>query len=173
MKTLIFALLLLPALAFGQTSNFHLSEGVMQYRNIFTYDSLNVDNLESRLKASLPVVYGLSNIQFESGLIRGDIKALTANYKQYGATWAGSWLMLGYPMDGKFLIEIKDGKYRLTVTDLSLKGPQYPVNLANSVTKRNATEFTSNRVLLEALEYINKDFTDRFAIPKTQAKSDW
>ncbi len=98
--------------------DFELKEGELYWRSIYSYPE-KTDSLRGSLEQLLVSKSFTQNVtQTETGYT-GEIKAYRVNCKRYGRKymntlrmyWEGNWT-------GKFIVEIKGGRYRVTVYGL-------------------------------------------------------
>lgn len=176
MKKILFVLLLIPFLSYGQSagpiSNFHLENGEIQWRNTFEKDSLKTNQIIDQLTSYLPTVSGVSNVVNRGDVITGDLKNYQVNYKKYGGRNSTVMMQLTHPIDGKFTIQIKDGKYRAIVSDVYFTMPQLPGTLINTAGRKKNTEIAANSLIRQSLAYMNQDFADKFNL-KVSNSTDW
>ena len=178
MKTFFFFitfLFLSPIQGTKQAYNFYLENQSIKYKKVFIVDSLNQSELISKLNAYLPTVSGLRNVQFNGDVFTGQIDKLIVNYKKYGGKWATTWTVLNYPMNGNLIVQVKDNKYRLIITDIEFIStyPYVVIDFDKDLTKKKGTILTTNKVALRGLEYLDKFLTDKFTITKRKVDNNW
>lgn len=178
MKKLLFIFLLVPFFCFGQIAPkapgyFKIENGNVQYINVFKVDSLNTGQIVQRLMLNLATAPGVSNVQKDGELITGDLRNYKTDFKKFGGKSMGVWTAIIHPMDGKFTIQVKDGRYKLVIADLYCNAPGFPGTFTSYSTRKKATEFHDHKLIVEGMEYMNKDFTDRFGIKNNALSSEW
>lgn len=90
------------------------------------------------------------------------------------------------PYEAFVKVEVKDSRYRVTVTDIVFDGMETgvssggfsissttPLRLADFVVKNNKNEFRSNNTAMSLLEILNKDLLNYFTIKEMSTSNDW
>ncbi|MEO5980161.1 MAG: hypothetical protein ABIS36_25115 [Chryseolinea sp.] len=172
-------LLSLATLGQGNASfgNFKISEQQIIYQKIFLQDSASAAKLAEYYK-TLPF---LSNVQLSGDDITFDMNDLTIDYKKFQFTQVGtpSIIQTG-KYSGKAVVGFKDGKYRVTLSDIQLTGDigykkiTSKENLTSFACKNNGTIMAPDWCRPNMLGLLDKSFTDKlqFVESKTKKKDD-
>lgn len=119
MKNITLLLIFISSFAFGQTENFVITNGQVQWQKVYetttTFDEI------------LKVVKNKNNIKITEqteNTISGEFKGLIMNYRKAGHTYMGTPIVLNETNKyyGLFKIEFKDGKYRATIRNVASEG---------------------------------------------------
>lgn len=175
MKKLL-ALLLLVQLAFiglAQTSygNFKVTEQELIYQKVFTKDSITVAALEKYYK-TLPYV---SNLEAKPDGIQFDMTDINVDYKKFQYVQVNTHIVMQTgKYSGKVSVNVKDGKYRVTVTSIQFTGNLgYKLlkendSLTRYATKNSATAIHEDWCKPNVLGLLDKAFTDKLELKKTE-----
>jgi len=185
MKNLLLTSILLLSFLFSysQAENpfeyLKIDNGQLIYENIFIKDSLKAAEIETLLMQQLPTANGITNIKSINGTITCSIVDLIVNYKKFGGTALGTAMFLNDPMNANASIFIKDGKYKVVVSNMvfDLTVPigytisHIKATAESTFLKNESTEFKTRENLVEAGNYLELQFNDIFTIKPI--KSDW
>lgn len=192
MKKQLYLLLLIfaPVIIYGQVGkmNILLSENVqdsllgtsivLKNSEIIFQKTYDVDLLKSelieKLKNHLPTIKNFqltespnqTNDQFS-----GKFADYIVNYRKYGGSLMNTLIALNYPLTANVIVQVKDYKYRVTVSNLLFKnvqtmGQSYDILLDDGMTKAKRTKITTNSTVIKAGGYINQELTELFDINK-------
>ncbi|HTE29368.1 MAG TPA: hypothetical protein VK666_03280 [Chryseolinea sp.] len=173
--------LTLPMLALSQANtaygNFKLVEQEIIYQKIFLEDSASAAKLGEYYKT---LAY-LSNVQVSGDEITFDANDLIVDYKKFQFTQVGTPNIIQTgKYSGHAVVGVKDGKYRLTVSDIQLTGDiGYKKILAKEMltsfaAKNNGTFLSPDWCRPNMLGLLDQAFTDklRFIALKRKKKDD-
>jgi hypothetical protein len=178
----LFFLSLIPFSAFSQTTSyvdFKLDNQEIIYQKVFPYDSVTVEKLGD-FYVKLPYV---SDFDRSSDRITFKINDVVVDYKkfQFSQVSTPSIIQTG-KYSGEVSVDIKDGKYRVTVRKIQLTGDivykkiTAPDNLTNYACRNNGTYISSDWCKPNTLGLLAKAFTDKLQYVESDAKkdnSDW
>lgn len=117
MKTLIIFLTLFSTFIFGQVENFDIKNDKIKWEKIF-YTKDSFDNIITELKEKS----NLENVQFKDNTINLNFKDLPIDYKGAGKPFISVTEYLESSLFfGKAVVEFKENRYRVTVTDIAYK----------------------------------------------------
>lgn len=117
MKNLILLFTFLSIFTFGQVENFNIINDKIKWEKIF-YTKDSFDNIIAELKEKS----NFENIQFEDNTINLNFKDLPIDYKGAGKPFISVTEYLESSLFfGKAVVEFKENRYRVTVTDISYK----------------------------------------------------
>lgn len=175
MKKLL-TLLLLAQLTFtglAQTSygNFKVAEQDLIYQKVFIKDSITVAALEKYYKA-LPYI---SNLEVKPDGIQFDMNDITVDYKKFQYVQVNTHIVMQTgKYSGKASVNVKDGKYRVTVTAIQFTGNlgyklvKEKDSLTRFATKNSATAIHEDWCKPNVLGLLDKAFTDKLELKKTE-----
>lgn len=196
-KLLILILALMPVMLCAQVNleKTKLSDGVQDsvlgtdivLKNneiIFqkTYSSeLSKSELIEKLKTYLPTIknFQLSEVPNQNiDQFSGRLTDYIVNYRKYGGTLMGTSIALNYPLNANAIIQVKDFKYRITISNFIFKGivlmsQKYDLVLDDALTKSKRTKIRNNQEILNAAIYLNKELNDMFDINNTKKIDDF
>lgn len=100
---------------------------------------------------------------------------------KYDATSLLTPTALGYPINARVAIQIKDYKYRVTITEINFK--EYnkdpkgtlpaDILLDNYVTQKNRTKIKLSKSNVKIATYLDRDFTDMFDLNSSLISGDF
>lgn len=159
---------------------FKIDNGQLVYERIYNIDSIAAGKIDTLLQQQLPTAKGITNVQSNNGAITCSIVDLIVNYKKYGGTAMGTAMFLNDPFTANVSIQIKEGKYKITVTNIVFNlvvptayGISHVKQAAETTfLKNSSTEFKTRDKLIEAGKYMELQFNDIFTIKIIQ-KTDW
>jgi len=190
MKNLFFLLLFLPGICLSQvnvenmdSSSVGLQDSILgtsfilkDHSVIFqkVYDSdLNKDELISELKSFLPLVKNFQLAVSPSQnpeQFTGRISDFMVNYKKFGGSDGLSASILSLPLSANVAVQVKDKRYRVTITEIIFKGhgttpPDAIVNrpFDDFISSNHRTKVRTGRNLRIA-KLIDKDLATSFDI---------
>lgn len=108
--------------------NFYASSDVksLEYRYVFESPQDSGKQLKGKLKTLLASCQSFSDITYDESFCTGTISKIFPSYYNNSKELKGS-----------FKIEIKNGKYRVTITGMTLNGSVFNDDLANVVLTNN------------------------------------
>jgi hypothetical protein len=164
MKKIALLLISIPALLCAQNNkpiaNFYLENNSVIYHHVFkdSLDSASV--IIQKLLAQLPVSPNINNLkEFKNGAV------LTGTYEAQYANEGSPWEMI----KGYFIIEVKNGRYRVTISNIldNKNSPIMPFSYLYA--KNNPLEWRSS--VQNDLNKLDAKFTETFKF--NTAKTDW
>lgn len=111
-----------------------------------------------------------------------DFYGQLCNYRfdreRYGATIFNSPILLAIPINARVVVQVKDFKYRITVsevvfTDYSVQGSLIEELLEKSVMEKGGSKFKIDKTSLKLANYLNTDFTSLFSLDRSALTSDF
>jgi hypothetical protein len=123
MKNLITLLLaIFPFVAFAQNTsfgNFRIENQEIRYQQVFTQDSVTTAKLEEFYKAQP----NISGVKSADGKITFDITDVTVDFRKYQFRQVDvPTLIQTGKYSAKATVEARDGRYRVTLTDIKVIG---------------------------------------------------
>jgi hypothetical protein len=176
----LLTIILLPALATAQATsygNFKVADQEIFYQKVFVQDSITAAKLAEYYK-TLPYV---SNVALKGDEVTFDVNELTVDYKKFQFTQVAtpSIIQTG-KYSGKATVGVKDGKYRITFSDLQLTGDigykkiTAKDNLTNYACRNSGTVLSQDWCRPNMLGLLDQAFTDKLQfIAKEKKDSDW
>jgi hypothetical protein len=149
------------------------------YSKVFEVE-LKKNELINLLKLSLP---NIAKFEFKidadsDDKINGNLSGTVINYRKYGGTLMGTSMVLNYPLVANVIIQVKDNKYRVLVTnmyfkDVEILNQKSDYILDDGVTRKKRTEFKDSSQVESILKYIDKHLTDIFNVKRDRIKDDF
>lgn len=185
MKKLLLPLLILISINIqaqsNGVSNFTVENGSLIYRQVFEKEA-DVNLFLKKLMSTT----GITGIEIKDGMIIGSIEGMKIDYKKYGGSWSSAPLVLNHALFGNLLIELKDAKYRVTISNMVMLD-NYSVLAASQINPENNKmtldsfslnkhkEFRNGKSRLMVLYYMDKHLTDTFSFNEEaeSSSSDW
>ncbi len=166
MKKIVFLFIALPSLLWAQDTqpkgDFYLENNAIVYRHIYkdSLDSASV--IMQKLMAQLPASTTINNLkEFKTEHV------ITGNYETQNSTDGYPWELL----KAYFSIEIKNGKYRLTLSNIIDNQNAGTVPLTSLYVKNNPPEWRSG--IDSKLAKLGTKFLNAFQLNSTSGKADW
>jgi hypothetical protein len=159
--------------------NFKVSSQELIYQKVFLHDSASLEKLADYY-TNLPFV---SNVAVSDGELSFTIDDLVVDYKKFGFSQVStpSIVQTG-KYSGKAIVSAKDGKYRVTVSDIRLTGDigykkiTTKDNLTNYACRDNGTYISNDWTKPNTLGLLDKAFTDNLEYrekPRHAGDDDW
>lgn len=180
MKNLIYIfLLILPFSMVAQSTeygNFKIVNTEIIYQKVFPTDSMTGD----KLAQFLLTVPNVSNVSNNDGEVSADLTDLTVDYKkfQFSQVATPPIIQTG-KFSGKITGAAKDGKYRITVKSIQMKGdmgykkiPELE-NMTNYSCTNSGTVLSREWCKPTMLGLLDKAFTDKFTYVEPKKDGDW
>jgi hypothetical protein len=179
MKNLIYILLFIPFLSFAQKDNFIAKNNKVSWQKIYE-TNYSPEQILAKLK-TVSYFYDISN---NDNTITLKFKDLKVKYRDMGYSPGNMSMYIG---NGVFIggvtIDLKEGKYRVTVNNImydfsylsiaTMSDVQTRNNLEEVALKRGSNEF-KNGFLKRDSEVLNYTFNDIFDISKyTKTDDNW
>lgn len=175
-RLLLFILFLLPliGLAQGNTTvgNFKLED--QKLAHVYVYEPTDTVNVRQKVYQQLSMNPQFHNIQNEGNSITAEIKDMKIDYKKYGGKWGNTPAMLNYPINGRLLVEFKDGRYRTIVQGINCYTMGGWAPLEDISLNRAKDSISTVKGNIQVLSYMDKHFVDTFTMKQlATAKDDW
>jgi hypothetical protein len=154
-------------------SNFNLKDGVVKYERIYEIENISEEKLIINLNGFLNSNMGLRDLQLNGSSFTGRIDGMMIDWKKYGGKAMTLWNSLHFPLGGFLSIQVKENRYRIIISEITLSsdgGLTYTLN--NDATKNSGSIFTTNKTILNGMEIMDKFFFDKFNVVK-EIDSDW
>lgn len=151
-------------------NNFTLNNKEIIWQKVFEKDSLNITLITNNVLSKFPVQFlntTNSNITFQ---IKDDL----VDFKKYGGSWGTTLIFIQLPLSYFVSIDVKTDRYRVTIHNITAKVPNDLIStyLVDIATKNKASEFSTNKVVLKGLSYLDQYLVDKFTI-SLEASSVW
>ena len=183
MKSFItLAFTLIASVAFSQTTSygsFKLVDQELIYQKVFTQDTITAAKLATYYQ-TLPY---LSNVTQNGEDVNFEFNDLIVDYKKFQFAQVGvPQIIQTGKYSGKAYVNVKEGKYRLTITNIQMTGNigykniTAKENLTNYACKNNGTSIDQNWCKPNTLGLLEKSFTDKFQfveVAKKKNDGDW
>ena len=164
-KTLVF--LVVTASAFGQVTtygNFRIDNQQLVYQKIFLSDSITAEKLGSYL-STLPFV---AEVKPSPGELKFKINDFVVDFKKFGFNEVTTApIMQSGKFSGDVSVDIKEGRYRVTIFNLQLTGNivykkiTSKENLTPYACRDSGTSISPDWTKPNSLGLLDKAFTDK------------
>ena len=159
--------------------NFKVSNQELIYQKVFLHDAVTLEKLAGYYN-SLPFV---SDVQLADGELSFLVRDFVVDYKKWGFSQVStpSIIQTG-KYTGKASVSVKDGKYRITVSEIRLTGDivykkiTTPENLTNYACRDNGTYISNDWTKPNTLGLLDKALTDHLEFrekPDHTGDDDW
>jgi len=191
MKHLLFLLFLTPLFSFAQTDKqeTRLANGVqdsvpgtslilkdftVSFQKIYTSD-LDKEELAAKIRLFLPTIknFELKNTENQSTYqFSGRITNFLVNYSKFeGRYFTFSQDAIDYPIYANVLIQVKDRKYRVIVSEITFKSTRADstrtareISLDEEICDRYQRKFLTNNQSKKTAKYLDDDLATSFDI---------
>lgn len=196
-KYVLMLLLVLPLLVRAQVGNdkttlspgvqdsvlgtsFILRDNTILFQKV--YDStLGKDDLVKSLKAFLPAVKSFQLTESPNQneyQFSGKLNDYLINYRKYGGSLMGTSVLLNESLNANVIIQVKDYKYRVLISDVVFKDVQLVIGdngtdifLDDMFTRKKRTEIRIHPTVSKVAKYMDSDFGDSFNITTNKKAS--
>jgi hypothetical protein len=172
MKNLLLAVIyFFPALSIAQYQYLKLENKQVYFEKVYAKDSLNESSVEKMLIQSIPRLKDLFNFKNENDLITANLKNAEVDFRKYGGHWGNTATFVQYPFSGEVQIIWKDGKYKVSVTNIVFHVQSLGDTKADEIfTSKKGTVFSEGKNISKAGFYLEQHLSDLFEI---KTKNDW
>lgn len=178
MKKLIILFTFFSVFSYAQIENFSINNRVLQWQKIY--------NTEHEPTKLIEIIKSNSKIKIENiseNSINGTFENFTMDYKGAGSNYMTTSLYLNEfnTYTGKFKIDFKEGKYRVTIDNVSFKGTNIEISgissneikLLEIYAMNSKNEFRQRFKTVDS-KIIDYSFSNLFDISKYKIEnSDW
>ena len=167
MNKLLFLLLLLSiSKIYAQDSpykSYKLADGQLLYEQVYTCDTMKSDQIGKMLSTEVPKIKGLTDFRKESEVITGRLKNAMIDYRKYGGKWSNTPVLLKNPFDANVTIEWKDGKYRVTLSNIIFHSAGFgETDLGQMLTRKKGTDWDLRPGAKQIGDYTEQYYTNLF-----------
>jgi hypothetical protein len=131
MKRLMLLLLLTPLFAMAQTftfPNLKIVNNQVIFQKVYPCNGMNADQVKAALLEFVPGIRFFSLSSVTDNRIIGFLESTQVNVKKYGGNRISASAVANDPMTASVIFEWKDGRYRVTVSNVIFHGgPQFGV----------------------------------------------
>jgi hypothetical protein len=172
MKYLFLLYILFPFYLSAQFDNLKLENTQIFFEKVYPVDSLKIGDIEKLLLTGVPKLKDVTSFEKAQDIIIAKINNTLIDYKKYGGSWGSTAVFLNHPFFADVSIVWKDGKYKVTVSNMYFNTAGFGIMKCSDIfTKNRGTELSTNNNVVEAGQYIEKYLADLFLIK--QDKNDW
>jgi hypothetical protein len=188
--------LLFPILCFGQSekansptvfqdsipkTSFYLKDRRVIFQKVYA-SNLTQKELSAKIDTLLNTIDGFCQ-NFDGGS-ESDFYGRLCQYRfdmdRYGigsTNWPSASNILRYPIDAKVTIQVKDYKYRVTITEISshyfvAEIPEDEL-LEKSLMEKDGKKLKSSKASIKIAGYLNTDFSDLFNLKRSATASEF
>lgn len=154
--------------------DFKLVDQEIIYQRVFEEEDISYSQLEEYYK-TLPYI---SNIEIKTNELRFDVSDLTVDYLKFQLSQVSTPLIMQTgKYSGKVSVGIKDGRYRITVSQLQVTGEigyksiKEKESLTSLACKNNGTQLSADWCKPNMLGLLGKAFADKLSLK--HADNDW
>jgi hypothetical protein len=178
MKKTGYLLIFLCSTTYAQVSsfgNFKVAEQEIIFQKVFAEDSISAARLAEHYKT----LDFISNLKETSTGVQFDMNDITVDYKKFQFSQVATpHIIQTGKYSGKVSIDVRDGRYRVTVQaiqmtgDIGYKRITAKENLTNYSTKNSATQLHPDWCKPNMLGLLDQAFSDKLQFPG-KGKEDW
>lgn len=179
MRLLFAVSLFLPVLGLAQANSygdFKIINTEVVYQKIFERPSVTLEELDSLLKTSA----GVGDVTVSGGTLSAKLTDLVVDYRKFKFPQVSTPPIIQTGrFSGILTAEAKDGRYRITLEQITMKGdigykniPE-PEPMTNYATIKGATVLASDWCRPNLLGVLNQALNDTFTYRLSASHSDW
>ncbi|MFB6456039.1 hypothetical protein ACE38W_12275 [Chitinophaga sp. Hz27] len=139
------------------------------FERIYAADSINKTELLNLLQVAIPKIPGFINYRVNGDIITGRIINGLVDYKRFGHSLVGTPLLIMDPYNAAVTIEVKDGKYRVTLSSIVFNSQVGTVKEMNRmddyVANKDKTLWKTGNSAQKILKYTDEYFSAIFTLP--------
>lgn len=168
-----------PLLVFSQATeygSFKIVNTEIIYQKVFNQDSITSEKLGEFLKA----VPNVSNVEISDKGVQADLSDLVVDYKKFQFTQVATPPIIQTGRySGKVSAECRDGRYRITISSITMKGDigykkiPNPEKMTNYACINSGTVLSKDWCRPNMLGLLDMAFSDKFLYKKPESGSDW
>jgi len=156
-----------------------LKENTILFQKVYESE-LSKSELKIALQSFLPAVksFQLTDITNQTEYqFSGRLSDYNINYRKFGGTFIDAPSLLNYPIIANVIIQVKDNKYRVTISEIIFKSLLITTNAPNDrelddvLTRKERTLIKTNSNAQSVGYFLDKDFSLAFDIKKTKKLS--
>lgn len=172
MKFAILSFLTLVSLsAFSQSINegpfksYKLDGGQITFDQVYNCDSMSVEQIESMLTRSIPIIKGVKDFRKEDKVITCRFDKALIDYRKYGAKWGTTPVVLNHPFEANVTVQWKDNKYRVILTNIVFNTAGFgAMEMDMMLTRKKKTVWDTRPGALQIGNLTEQYFSDLFTI---------
>lgn len=178
MRLIIFLMVVsLPGLAQPSTyGDFRIFENRIIYQHVFDCSYMTVEQLDSVLRATPSV----KDVQLNEGTLTATLSDFVVDCKKFKFPQMGTpHIIQTGRFGGKLTIQVRDGRYRITLDDITMKGNigykniTAPEPMTAYATIKSATLLAQDWCRPNMLGLLNQAINDHFTCKSDPTTSDW
>jgi hypothetical protein len=189
---LLFVIYLLPLLSYSQNSdplynseskndklvssenNFKYLKNInnqIVFEKIYILDSLKSSEIEEMLISNIPNLSDIYDFQKSSNIITFSIKGVYIDYKKFGLKSMSMNAILRFPMSANISIVWKDGKYKLTTSNITFNVVSFGLQKLTQHILDSDGVFSDKKLDIQLGHCVEETLSDKFTI--TSKNSNW
>lgn len=171
--------LVLPLTSMAQTTSygdFRIVNSAIVYQRIFDRSSVTLAELDSLLKTS----QGIGNVTVSDGSLSATLTDFIVDYKKFEFPQVSTPPIIQTGrFSGKITAEVKDGRYRITFENITMKGDigykeiPAPEPMTNYACIKGVTAIAADWCRPNMLGVFNQALNDCFTYTMSASRSDW
>lgn len=179
MRILFVLLLFFPGLCLAQPhayGDFRIVNTEIVYQKIFERPSVTLEELDSLLKTSV----GVSDIKISGGSLSATLTDFVVDYRKFKFPQVSTPPIIQTGrFSGRITAEAKDGRYRITLEQITMKGNigykdiPGPEPMTNYACIKGATAIASDWCRPNLLGVLNQALNDNFTYEQSASATDW
>lgn len=134
------------------------------FEKTYILDSLNSETIEDLLTSSFPSLADVSSFQKSIKIISFDLKNVYIDYKKYGLKRMTMSPILAFPMSCNVSIIWKDGKYRITASNISFNVVTFGIQKLTDHILNDSLWFDEKKVVTTMGHCVELFFAEKFKI---------
>ncbi len=140
------------------------------FEKTFVLDSLKSETIEDLLTSSFPGISDVSSFQKSIKIISFDLKNVYVDYKKYGLKKMTMNPILAFPMSCNVSVIWKDGRYRITASNISFNVVSFGVQKLTDHILSDELRFDDKKIVTSMGHCLENFFSDKFNVDLVNSK---
>jgi len=183
-KIIVILLFISPLLASAQTDslqtvidNYIVENKVVTYSKVYDFPELKLDQIKElaikQFSSDARLLLQQSSISMQQ--ISGTFSNLSIDFKKFGFKWGNVAVWILHPASGTFVIQFKDGKYRVVVKNIQLNvNPSFKFDFNTDFSTNEGKLSSVNNMGMRRSYYsFGKNMDEMFELKKESNNKDW
>jgi hypothetical protein len=139
------------------------------FEKIYTLDSLRSNQIEEILISNMPNLSDVYEFQKSSNIITFTIKGVYIDFKKFGLKRMSMNGILAFPMNASISIVWKDGKYKLTASNISFNVVSFGIQKITQILLNNDGTLNEKRLVIQLGNCVEETLSEKFLINSNTA----
>ncbi len=155
--------------------NFKLVENNIIWQKVYDASGYSIDSLQTTFATNVISTLNTTNLNEIKSRSTFYISNDEVDFRKYGGKWSNTLLYVQYPQNYLVIIDFKLNRYRVTIKEIEADtriANLGIIDLKDVALKKKYTVFSTNKIVLKGLEYLDKHLLEKFMLSKTLLEND-